>query len=61
METSAVFALAEYYGLQAAALMLVSDIISEDKHKVGFSSPLLHKNIKKYFLPFILKEEKDET
>lgn len=61
METSAVFALAEYYGLQAAALMLVSDILSEDKHKIGFFSPLLHKNIKKYFLPFILKEEKDET
>jgi len=61
METSAVFALAEYYGLQAAALMLVSDILTEDKHKIGFFSPLLFKNIKKYFLPFILEEEKDET
>lgn len=61
METSAVFALAEYYGLQAAALMLVSDILSEDKHKIGFFNPLLFRNIKKYFLPFILKEEKDET
>ncbi len=61
METSAVFALAEYYGLQAAALMLVSDVLTEDKHKIGFFSPLLHKNIKKYFLPFILKEKKDET
>ena len=61
METSAVFALAEYYGLQAAALMLVSDILTEDKHNTGFFNPLLHNNIKKYFLPFILEEEKDET
>lgn len=61
METSAVFALAEYYDLQAAALMLVSDILTEDKHNIGFFNPLLHKNIKKYFLPFILGEGKDET
>lgn len=61
METSAVFALSEYYGLRAAALMLVSDILTEDKHKTGFSSPLLHRNIKKYFLPFILEKEKDEA
>ncbi len=58
METSAVFALAEYYSLQAAALMLVSDILMEDKHKIGFFNPLLLRNIKKYFLPFILEEEK---
>ncbi|MCJ7580204.1 MAG: hypothetical protein MUP98_06685 [Candidatus Aminicenantes bacterium] len=61
METSAVFALSEYYGLRAAALMLVSDILTEDKHKTGFFSPLLHRNIKKYFLPFILEKEKDEA
>ncbi len=61
METSAVFALADYYGLQAAALMLVSDILTEEKHKIGFFSPLLHKNINKYFLPFILEEEKNEA
>ncbi|MFC2168515.1 hypothetical protein ACFLRW_05965 [Acidobacteriota bacterium] len=61
METSAVFALSEYYGLRAAALMLISDILTEDKHKTGFFSPLLHRNIKKYFLPFILEKEKNET
>lgn len=61
METSAVFALSEYYGLRAAALMLVSDVLTEDKHKIGYFSPLLHRNIKKYFLPFILEERKDEA
>lgn len=61
METSAVFALSEYYGLKAAALMLVSDILTEDKHITGFLSPQLHRNIKKYFLPFILEKEKDEA
>lgn len=61
METSAVFALSEYYGLKAAALMLVSDILTEGKHITGFLSPQLHRNIKKYFLPFILEKEKDEA
>ena len=61
METSAVFALSKFYGLRAGALMLVSDILTEDKHKTGFLSPLLHRNIKKYFLPFILEKEKDES
>jgi len=58
METSAVFALSEYYGLKSAALMLVSDILTEEKHKTGFLNPLLHRNIKKYFLPFILEKGK---
>ena len=55
METSAVFALSEHYGLRSAALMLVSDILTEDRHKIGYTSLLLYKNLKKYFLPFIME------
>ena len=53
MEVSAVFALAEYYGIHAAALMLVSDKLTKSRHMNGFSYPRLKENIKKYFLPFI--------
>lgn len=61
METSAVFALSEHHGLRAAALMLVSDILTEDKHKMEFFSPRLHRHIKTYFLPFILEDRNNEA
>jgi uridine phosphorylase len=53
METSAVFALADFYGIQAAALHLVSDKLTSSSHHVGFNSLRLGKNIKRYFFPFI--------
>ncbi len=53
METSAVFALAHFYGIQAAALHLVSDMLTSASHRVGFHSLKLVRNIQRYFLPFI--------
>jgi len=53
MEASAVFALAEYYGIHAAALMLVSDKLTKSQHINGFNNPGLKENMGKYFLPFI--------
>jgi purine-nucleoside phosphorylase len=53
METSAVFALADFYGIQAAALHLVSDQLTSYTHRIGFHSQKLAQNIQKYFLPFI--------
>jgi uridine phosphorylase len=53
METSAIFALADFYGIQAAALHLVSDRLTSSSHRAGFHSLKLAKNIKKYFYPFI--------
>jgi purine-nucleoside phosphorylase len=56
METSAVLALAEFHHIKAAALMLVSDILSEEKHEQGFKSTELEKRVEKYFLPVIANE-----
>jgi uridine phosphorylase len=53
METSAVLALAEFYGIEAAALHLVSDRLTSSSHRVGFHTLKLAQNIRKYFLPFI--------
>lgn len=53
METSAVFALAEFYGLESAALMIVSDELWSGKWKKGFFDPQLEKRAKDYFLPFL--------
>lgn len=53
METSAVFALADYYGIQAAALHLVSDQLTSSSHRTGFHSIELSRNTRKYFLPLI--------
>jgi purine-nucleoside phosphorylase len=53
METSAVFALAEFHKIGAAALMLVSDELSPQEHKTGFDHPDLEERIHDYFLPFI--------
>jgi len=53
MEASAVFAMAEFHGIQAAALMLVTDNLSEAKHKIHFKHPRLIKNVQNYFFPFM--------
>jgi purine-nucleoside phosphorylase len=53
METSAVFALADFYGIQAAALHLVSDKLTSSSHRMRLTSLKLARNIQKYFLPFI--------
>ena len=53
METSAVFSLAEYYGLKAAALMIVSDEIWSGVWRKDFSSSFLEEKMKKYFFPFL--------
>ena len=55
MEISAVFALAEFYEIHAAALMVVSDELSSGEWKTGFHHPKLDEKIKKYFFPFINK------
>jgi uridine phosphorylase len=56
METSAVFALADFYGIQAAALHLVSDQLTLSSHQMGLNSLKLARNIEKYFFPFIEAE-----
>ncbi|MGB8953426.1 MAG: nucleoside phosphorylase [Candidatus Aminicenantales bacterium] len=53
MEASAVFALAEFYGIQAAALMIVSDELFSGRWKQRFLSLALEKKIKDYFQIFI--------
>jgi len=53
METSAVFALAEYYSIQAAALMIISDELFTKKWKKAFRLPRLKEKIREYFLPFL--------
>lgn len=53
METSAVLALADFYGVEAAALHLVSDRLTSSSHRSGFHTAKLAQNIRKYFLPFI--------
>jgi len=53
METSAVFALADFYGIQAAALHLVSDQLTPSSHRKEFHSLKLTRHIQKYFFPFI--------
>ncbi len=53
METSAVLALADFYGIEAAALLLVSDQITPSSHRLGLHALKLSQNIRKYFLPFI--------
>jgi purine-nucleoside phosphorylase len=54
MEVSAVFALAQHHGLQAAALLLVSDRISTEGHTNGFFQPETEKKLERYFLPFLI-------
>jgi purine-nucleoside phosphorylase len=53
MEASAVFALAQFHGIQAAALMAISDELWSGVWKHDFHSPDLEKKLNKYFIPFI--------
>jgi len=52
MEASAVFAMARFCGLQAAALMIVSDELFSGRWANGFADPRLEERIRDYFLPF---------
>lgn len=56
METSAVFALAQFYGIHAAALMIVSDELVSKDWKTGFRDSLTDTKIKEYFFPLIYDE-----
>jgi len=53
MEVSALLALAEYHGVKAAAVMVVSDIIKDDSHQIGFLKTKFSKQIKKTFFSFL--------
>lgn len=53
IEASAVLALAEYYGIPAAALMIVSDELSPKKWKTGYKDQRMDERIKHYFFLFI--------
>jgi purine-nucleoside phosphorylase len=53
MEASAVFSLAQFYGIQAAALMAISDELWSGVWKHGFHSPELERKLNTYFIPFI--------
>ncbi len=54
METSAVYALAEFHGIKAASLQIVSDELSSGKWNPAFSSPKLEDRVKDYFLPLVI-------
>jgi uridine phosphorylase len=56
MEVSAVFSLAEYHGVRAAAVLLVSDILASGKWKKAFALAGLRKKTKDYFIPFFKKK-----
>ncbi len=53
METSAVFALAEHFSIQAAALMIISDELFPKKWRRAFHLPRLKEIFKEYFSPFL--------
>jgi purine-nucleoside phosphorylase len=53
METSAVFALAEFRGIRAASLLIVSDELNELGHNRAFNHPRMPEILQEYFLPFI--------
>ena len=53
MEGSAVFALAKFYGIQAAALTIISDELWSGAWKKELRHSELEEKIKKYFMPFI--------
>lgn len=55
METSAVFALAEFYGIRAAALLIISDELWTGTWKAGFQRPEFEKKIRDYFTPILQK------
>ncbi len=53
METSAVFALAEFHGIQAASLLIVSDELSDHEHRSGFGRKKMNQIVSSYFVPFL--------
>jgi purine-nucleoside phosphorylase len=53
MEAAAVFALADYYGIEAAALMIISDELWGNKWKSGFGKPGIDISAEKHFFPFL--------
>ncbi|OGD22796.1 MAG: hypothetical protein A2W03_03385 [Candidatus Aminicenantes bacterium RBG_16_63_16] len=53
METSAVLALAEYHGVRAASLQIVSDELFTGAWKSGFSDPRVRGRARDCFLPFL--------
>lgn len=59
MEASAVFALAEYHGIQAASVQIVSDELSSGRWKTAFRSDLLKQRARDYLLPFFLGDAFD--
>jgi purine-nucleoside phosphorylase len=56
MEISSVFALAEYYRIQASAIMIISDQLSHEGHEMHFHK--LDDAVRTYFFPIIKKENK---
>jgi purine-nucleoside phosphorylase len=56
MEASAVFGLARFHRLKAAALMIVSDELFSGRWTTSFSNPGLIKAVQSYFFPFLEKE-----
>jgi len=57
METSAVFALASFHGIRAAALQIVSDEVFSGRQTTGFSSSLLKERVRDFFLPILGNRE----
>ncbi|MCX7973108.1 MAG: nucleoside phosphorylase [Candidatus Aminicenantes bacterium] len=53
METSAWLALAKFYRLRAAALLLISDELFSFRWRSGFSYPSLWTNCRNYFYPLL--------
>jgi uridine phosphorylase len=53
METSAVFALAEFHKIRAASVQIVSDELFSGRWKPAFSSPVLKHRAEDCFLPLI--------
>jgi len=60
METSAVFALAEFHAIRAVSLQVVSDELSGGKWKPGYASTQLEDRVKNYFLPILLPKTRRE-
>lgn len=61
MEASAELAIASFYGVAAAAILLVSDELFGWRWKAGFASPLLRQAAEKYFLPFLVEDVKEPS
>ncbi len=53
MEISAVFALSEFRGVEAAALMIVSDELFSGRWKVCSTEDILGEKIRDFYLPFL--------